>query len=56
MAEDAACEPGFVEAALNHWLDSNRNSDFESDYVTIAFDEFVGLVQLLRDLAQDFCV
>jgi hypothetical protein len=56
MAEPGACKPGIVEAILNDWLYSTRNSEFESDYAAMAFDELVGLVHLLRDIAQDFCV
>ena len=56
MAEATACKPGFVEVLLNDWLDWTRNSDFESDYAAMAFNELVDLVYLLRDIAQDFCV
>ncbi len=45
-----------VETLLNGWLDSTKNTDFESDYVAMAFDELVDFVNLLRDIAQDFCV
>ena len=56
MADASACKPGLVEAILNDWLDSTRNSDFESDYAAMAFDELVELVYVLRDIAQEFCV
>ena len=56
MADASACKPGFVEALLNDWLDSTRDSDFQSEYAAMAFDELVDLVHMLRDIAQDFCV
>ena len=56
MAQAGTCKPGFVEELLTGWLDSTRNSDFESDYAAMAFEELVDFVNLLRDIAQDFCV
>ena len=56
MAQAGSCKPGLVEAMLNGWLDSTKNSDFESDYVAMAFDQLVDFVHVLRDIAQDFCV
>ena len=56
MVQASACKPGRVETLLNGWLDSTKNTDFESDYVAMAFDELVDFVHLLRDIAQDFCV
>ena len=56
MVEAGACKPGFVEAILNDWLVWTKNSEFESDYAAMAFDELVDFVYLLRDIAQDFCV
>ena len=56
MVEPGACKPGFLEELLNNWLVSTRNSEFESDYAAMAFDQLVDLVYLLRDIAQDFCV
>ena len=56
MVDPGACKPGFVEGALNDWLVWTRNSEFESDYAAMAFDELVDFVHLLRDIAQDFCV
>jgi len=56
MAQAGTCKPGFVEELLNGWLDSTGNSDFESDYAAMAFEELVDFVNLLRDIAQDFCV
>ena len=56
MAEPGACKPGVVEEILNDWLVSTRDSEFESDYAALAFDELVELVYVLRDIAQDFCV
>jgi len=56
MADAGACKPGVVEDILNDWLNSTRNSEFESDYAAMAFDELVELVNLLRDIAQEFCV
>jgi hypothetical protein len=56
MAEPGACKPGFVEEILNDWLVWTKNSEFESDYAAMAFDELVDFVYLLRDIAQDFCV
>ena len=56
MVEVGACKPGFVEAILNDWLVWTKNSEFESDYAAMAFDELIDFVYLLRDIAQDFCV
>ena len=56
MADASACKPGFFEEILNDWLDSTSDSDFESEYAAMAFDELVDLVHMLRDIAQDFCV
>ena len=56
MADPGACKPGVVEGILNDWLVSTRDSEFESDYAAMAFDELVDLVYVLRDIAQDFCV
>ena len=56
MVDPGACKPGFVEQVLNDWLVSTTNSQFESDYAAMAFDELVDVVYLLRDIAQDFCV
>jgi len=56
MVDAGVCKPGLVEAILNYWLDSTKNSDFESDYAAMAFDELVDFVLVLRDIAQDFCV
>ena len=56
MADVGACKPGVVEEILNDWLIWTKNSEFESDYAAMAFDELVGLVHILRDIAQDFCV
>jgi hypothetical protein len=56
MVEAGSCKPGFVEEILNDWLVWTKNSEFESDYAAMAFDELVGFVYLLRDIAQDFCV
>ena len=56
MVEPGACKPGLVERLLNDWLVWTKNSEFESDYAAMAFDELVGFVYLLRDIAQDFCV
>jgi hypothetical protein len=56
MANASACKPGFLEEILNDWLDSTRDSDFQSDYAAMAFDGLVDLVHMLRDIAQDFCV
>jgi len=56
MVDPGACKPGFLEQALNDWLVSTTNSEFESDYAAMAFDQLVGVVYLLRDIAQDFCV
>ena len=56
MADPGACKPGFVEEILNDWLVWTKNSEFESDYAAMAFDELVDFVYLLRDIAQDFCV
>jgi len=56
MVDPGACKPGFVEGALNDWLVWTKNSEFESDYAAMAFDQLVDLVYLLRDIAQDFCV
>ncbi|HSC65754.1 MAG TPA: hypothetical protein VLD35_19095 [Caldimonas sp.] len=56
LAQAGTCKPGFVEELLNGWLDSTRTSDFESDYAAMAFAELVDFVNLLRDIAQDFCV
>jgi hypothetical protein len=56
MVDPGACKPGFVEGALNDWLVWTKNSEFESDYAAMAFDELVDFVYLLRNLAQDFCV
>ena len=56
MVDPCACKPGFLEQALNDWLVSTTNSEFESDYAAMAFDQLVGVVYLLRDIAQDFCV
>jgi hypothetical protein len=54
--EPGACKPGFVEGILNDWLVWTKNSEFESDYAAMAFDQLVDFVYLLRDIAQDFCV
>jgi len=56
MVEAGSCKPGFVEAILDDWLVWTKNSEFDSDYAAMAFDELVGFVSLLRDIAQDFCV
>ena len=56
MVEPGACKPGFVEQVLNDWLVWTKNSEFESDYAAMAFDELIDFVYLLRDIAQDFCV
>ena len=56
MVEPGACKPGFLEELLNNWLVSTRNSEFESDYAAMAFDQLVDFVYLLRNIAQDFCV
>jgi len=56
LVEPGACKPGLVEGALNDWLVWTKNSEFESDYAAMAFDQLVDLVYLLRDIAQDFCV
>jgi hypothetical protein len=56
MAEPGGCKPGFVEGILDDWLVWTKNSEFESDYAAMAFDELVDFVYLLRNLAQDFCV
>jgi hypothetical protein len=56
LVESGACKPGFVEGVLNDWLAWTKNSEFESDYAAMAFDELVDFVYLLRDIAQDFCV
>lgn len=56
MADASPCRPGLVEALLDDWLDSTKNSDFQSDYAAMAFDGLVELVHMLRDIAQDFCV
>jgi len=56
MVEAGSCKPGFVEAILDDWLVWTKNSEFDSDYAAMAFDELVGFVALLRDIAQDFCV
>jgi hypothetical protein len=56
MVEAGACKPGFVEEMLNAWLASTKNSDFESEYAAMAFEELVDFVHVLRDIAQDFCV
>src|SRR4051794_33556332 len=56
MAEPGACKPGLVEHALNKWLDSTQDSEFESHYAAMAFNELVEFVHVLRDIAQDFCL
>ncbi len=56
MVEPGACKPGLLEGILNDWLVWTKNSEFESDYAAMAFDELVDFVYLLRDIAQDFCV
>jgi hypothetical protein len=56
MVEPGACKPGRVEQILNRWLDSTKDSDFESEYAAMAFQELVEIVYVLRDIAQDFCV
>lgn len=56
MAESGGCKPGFVEGILDDWLVWTKNSEFESDYAAMAFDELVDFVYVLRDIAQDFCV
>ena len=56
MVDPGACKPGFVEGVLDDWLVWTKNSEFESDYAAMAFDELVDFVYLLRDIAQDFCV
>jgi hypothetical protein len=56
LVEPGACKPGFVEGVLNDWLVWTKNSEFESDYAAMAFDQLVDFVYLLRDIAQDFCV
>ena len=56
MVEPGACKPGFVEGILNDWIVWTKNSEFESDYAAMAFDELIDFVYLLRDIAQDFCV
>jgi len=56
MVDPGACKPGFVEESLNDWLVWTKNSQFESDYAAMAFDELVDFVYLLRDIAEDFCV
>ena len=56
LAQPGTCKPGFLEQFLNEWLDSAKDSDFESDYAAMAFDELVQIVYVLRDIAQDFCV
>jgi hypothetical protein len=56
MVEAGACKPGLVEGMLNDWIVWTKNSEFESDYAAMAFDELIDFVYLLRDIAQDFCV
>jgi hypothetical protein len=56
MAEPGGCKPGFVEGILDDWLVWTKNSEFESDFAAMAFDELVDFVYVLRDIAQDFCV
>jgi len=56
MVDPAGCKPGFVEGLLDDWLVWTNNSEFESDYAAMAFDQLVDFVYLLRDIAQDFCV
>jgi hypothetical protein len=56
VADGSACKPGRLEEILNRWLASAEDSDFESEFVAMAFDELVDLVHLLRDVAQDFCM
>jgi len=56
MAEAGSCKPGVVEEVLNNWLVWTNNSEFESDYAAMAFDQLVDFVYLLRDIAQEFCV
>jgi hypothetical protein len=56
MVDPAGCKPGFVEGVLDDWLVWTKNSEFESDYAAMAFDQLVDFVYLLRDIAQDFCV
>ena len=56
MAESGGCKPGFVEGILDDWLVWTKNSEFESDYAAMAFDQLVDFVYVLRDIAQDFCV
>ena len=56
MVDPAGCKPGLVEGLLDDWLVWTNNSEFESDYAAMAFDQLVDFVYLLRDIAQDFCV
>jgi hypothetical protein len=56
LVEPGVCKPGLVEGLLNDWLVWTKNSEFESDYAAMAFDELVDFVYLLRNIAQDFCV
>ena len=56
MTDPGACKPGFVEGTLNDWLAWTKNSEFESDYAAMAFDQLVDFIYLLRDIAEDFCV
>ena len=56
MVDTGACQPGPLEDVLNQWLVAATSVEFASEYTAIAFDEFVELLALLRDVAQDFCV
>jgi len=56
IVDSGGCKPGFVEGLLDDWLVWTKNSEFESDYAAMAFDQLVDFVYLLRDIAQDFCV
>jgi hypothetical protein len=56
MVDPGGCKPGLVEGLLDDWLVWTKNSEFDSDYAAMAFDQLVDFVYLLRDIAQDFCV
>ena|SRR5206468_12216747 len=56
MVDPGGCKPGLVEGILDDWLVWTNNSEFDSDYAAMAFDQLVDFVYLLRDIAQDFCV
>jgi len=56
VVEHDVCKPGPVEEILDRWLVATDQWDFESEFAAAAFDKLVQWVNVVRDMAEDFCV